>query len=154
MDVMSTITLLPITVPPSAIARSMAKSLAVGLLAIALYLVGGWLEYLALLMGLYSLVGLVWYPWMERRLRNARIVFDERQIRWEDGSTTEYRDVLALRYRDNGRRLVLRATDGDRQIALQHYRLDGASDEHDFLVTLSKRVVRDNPEAEVDIPLV
>lgn len=148
---MPAITLLPVTISPQAIARSMARSLAVGLVAIPALLAGGWLAIAALPLALYALVGLFWYPWQEWRIRQERIVFGSAAIQWADGRSTAYRDIQMLRYRGGGHRLQLLARDGDRLIALHHYRLAGASDEHDLLATLVDRVRRDNAEALIDV---
>ncbi|GEM_PF-3049305 len=148
---MPAITLVPVAIPPNAIVRSMTRSLAVGLVAIPAFLAGGWLAIAALPLALYALAGLFWYPWTEWRIRRERIVFGREAIQWTDGRSTAYRNIQALRYRGNGHRLQLLARDGDWLIALHHYSLSGATDEHDLLKTLVDRVRRENAEALIDV---
>jgi hypothetical protein len=147
------VTLSPLEIPPAAIARSLAISFAVGLLGILALQFDGWLMFSAVPLLFYALVGMLWYPWMELRMRQERIVFGTESIAWADGQATAYRDIQGISYRRCGahaRQLRLRTRHGDQVIALHHYHLPGSLGENGLLAMLADRVLGENPKAAID----
>lgn len=151
---MPPIILEPSQVPPGIIVRSMARSFVAGLLGGALlWLDNGWLAMCAIVLLLYALTGLLWYPLAERRLRREIIRIDADGIAWP-GQSLAYHDIALVLYRQYGahdRQLRLKGGHSGHAIALQHYRLPAGLDDRSLAELLAERVRSRNPRAVIDI---
>ncbi|WP_131190466.1 hypothetical protein [Phytopseudomonas daroniae] len=151
---MTPITLHPLDLLPSTMARSLGRNLAVGAVAILAFSSGiGWLMLCAIAPLLYAMAGLFWYPIMEWRLQRTTVVIGHDAIAC-NGHPFAYRDVLALSYRRQGtygRQLRLKGRQRAHAIALHHYDLPAPLNDELLLTLLARRVLEANPKALIDI---
>lgn len=149
---MPPIVLEPLQVPASHIARSMAKSALIGLAGTLLFQVSdGWLKLPGVLLLLYALTGLLWYPIMEMCLAREAVTLDDKGISWRRHSLA-YWEVQALDYRNHGplnRQLLITGRKSRHVVALHHYHLPARFDDQRFFALLSERIRTQNPQVAI-----